>query len=224
MLLSISIFLTGRTGFLGILLGLLIIVIPTNFYEIPFFKMLKFFFKILIIVLPLFFLLKSFIPTTVLEIVEKRVLPWAFEMFQNDSQGSLETASSNELKGMYYMPPLKTALIGDGFYVSPYDNTRYYMDTDAGYMRHILFYGILGCSLMVTLYIVIFYHMFKFSNSLNSSPSVKIFVIFLCVYFFISHIKGDLLLGADMPIKALFTVYAIFTLFNKQSDSKTLIS
>lgn len=209
-LLAISVFLSGRTGILGIGFGFLIIIIPSNLKEVPFLKAVRFVGKIFIVVLPLIFFIKSFVPDKVVDIVETNVLPWAFEMFMNDSGGKIETASSNELKGMYFMPSIKTAIIGDGLYVNPYDNTRYYMDTDAGYMRHILFYGLIGCLFMVSLYAAIFYQMFKFSRGVSNSNVVKLFVLFLFFYFFISQIKGDLFIGADQPIKLLLVLYVLF--------------
>ena len=207
-LLCISIFLTARTGFLGIILGLLIILIPNNLREVPFMRITKFCGKIVLICVPLFFVILSLLPADTKEILEKNVLPWAFEMFQNDNNGKLETASSNELKEMYFAPSLKTFLIGDGYYVSPYDNTRYYMDTDAGYMRHILYYGIIGCLMVAVFYIMVFRQMFKSSIYVFNRTTVTIFILFLCGYFFVSHIKGDLFLGADMPIKLLILLYA----------------
>lgn len=211
-LLAISVFLSGRTGLLGIVFGFLIIIIPSNLKEVPFLKAVRFVGKVFVVVLPLFFFIKSFVPDQVVDIVETNVLPWAFEMFMNDSGGKLETASSNELKEMYFMPSAKTLIIGDGLYVNPYDTTRYYMDTDAGYMRHILFYGIVGCLLTAALYGIIFYQMFKFSKRISNSKDIKLFVLFLFFYFFISHIKGDLFVGADQPIKILVVLYVLFVL------------
>lgn len=209
-LIAISIFLTGRTGFLGLLLALAIIVIPSNINEIPLRKMLRFSVRIMIVILPVLFLLKSILPVTVIDMVEKDVIPWAFEIFQSNNGGKVETASSNELKSMYFWPSSKTLLVGDGYYVSPYDSTRYYMDTDAGYMRHILFYGIIGLLILLIVYANIFYKIYINFTGVSNSFSIKVFIVFLAFYFYISHIKGDLLLGADMPIKSLFLLYFIF--------------
>lgn len=44
---------------------------------------------------------------------------------------------------------------------------------------------------------------------------MKVFITLLGVYAFLMHIKGDLFSGADMPIKFIFILYAIFVLFNK---------
>lgn len=223
-LLAISVFLSGRTGMLGIVFGFLILIIPTNLREIPFVKMTKFITKILMVILPLFFFAKSFIPDNVVDIVETSVVPWAFEMFMSDNGGKLETNSSNELKEMYFMPPVKTLIMGDGLYVNPYDSTRYYMDTDAGYMRHILFYGIIGVFLTAILYGMIFYQMFNLAGKIKNLTSIRLFVVFLCIYYFVSQIKGDLFVGADQPIKILFLFYALFLSLSKSKDFSKRIS
>lgn len=65
-------------------------------------------------------------------------MDWALAPFVNFVKtGKIYTVSSNHLfKYMIFMPPTKTFLIGDGYY----DN--YYMLTDSGFMRPMLFYGI----------------------------------------------------------------------------------
>ena len=219
LLLVTSVFLSARTGLIGIILGLLILVFPSSMREVPMLKVVKFFSKLIAITIPLFFLIIIILPSEVIDIVENSVVPWAFELFQNQNAGTMETNSSNELKEMYFIPKFSTVLFGDGYYVSPYDVTRYYMDTDAGYMRHMLYYGVLGCLIMVTLYLLIFRQIYKSSNVLNKSNSVKFFSILLAFYFFLSHIKGDLFLGADMPIKSLFFLLALLTV-NKNVNER----
>lgn len=58
---------------------------------------------------------------------------WVLEPFSG------ETQSTNELASMYFMPGELTLLFGDGQYSN---GNLYYMNTDAGYMRNILFGGI----------------------------------------------------------------------------------
>jgi hypothetical protein len=220
LLLSISIFLTGRTGFIGLVLALLILVIPDNLREIPFLRFTGFWLRMIILIVPATILVIALLPRDVYEIVEKNVVPWAFELFENDSGGKLETESSNELKTMYFMPSVKTLIFGDGYYVSPFDSTRYYMDTDAGYMRHVLYYGVIGCFFIVTIYLILFYRIYKLSKQLAELRSLKIFCIFLAFYFLLSHVKGDLLMGADMPIKAIFLLLAILMIKSPVNNVK----
>lgn len=51
------------------------------------------------------------------------------------TDGSLRTLTSQ----MYWLPSIKTILFGDGYYTM---NGRYYMHTDSGIMRPILYYGL----------------------------------------------------------------------------------
>ena len=225
LLLLVSVFLAGRTGVFGILLALLILLIPVTITEVPLYKITKFVIFLCLVTVPLFFLIRSRVPDTVVNIVQKNFLPWAVEMFQNDNGAVLETRSSNELKTMYFVPSVKTILLGDGYYQNPVDKNRYYMDTDAGYMRHLFFYGFFGSILLVSLYILIFYQMYKFSSALHSSPAVRLFVIFMGIYFFVAHVKGDLLGGADMPVKALFFFYAVLiSFYSTQKNTETAVT
>ena len=220
LLLVVSVFLAGRTGIFGILLALLLLI-PVRTTEIPFYKLTKLLVFICLVTVPLFFFIRSKIPDTVADILQTKFLPWAVEMFQNDNGTVLETRSSNELKTMYFLPAAKTVLLGDGYYKNQQDPNRYYMDTDAGYMRHLLFYGIIGSVMQIFFYLVLFYQMYTFSSALQQPLATRLFVIFTAIYFFVSHIKGDLLGGADMPVKTLIFLYAVLLSFYHQEKKYT---
>lgn len=69
---------------------------------------------------------------------------WAMTPLNNFlSTGHFNNYSVDNMYSMYFLPELKTILVGDGFYSSPYTN-GYYMSTDIGFMRPLLFYGIIG--------------------------------------------------------------------------------
>lgn len=60
----------------------------------------------------------------------------------------LSTTSTAELFGeMYFRVPIKTLLIGDGYYTDPVTGA-YYMNTDSGYMRVILYTGLPGLAIL----------------------------------------------------------------------------
>ncbi len=218
LLLCCSVFLSGRTGILGIIMGIVVLIFPIKRNKLPFADLVKFSFLLLLLIIPLYFVVINFISPQVVDIVQNSVVPWAFEMFQNDSGGLLETRSSNELKTMYFWPSFWTSLFGDGYYNNPGDPTMYYMNTDAGYMRHLLFYGITGCIMQAGIYLLLFYQMFKFSSVLHPSFMVKAFLFLILVYFFVSHLKGDLFIGADMPIKFVFFLYTLFISFHSSTE------
>lgn len=222
LVLMASVFLAGRTGVLGIVFALLIMMIPVTFTEIPFYRFVRFLLLFCLITIPLFFIIKSRLPDKAVAIVETKFLPWALEMFKNDSGNMMQTKSSNELKTMYFMPSATTFLLGDGYYKDPMDTNKYYKGTDAGYMRHLLFYGIAGCFFLIILYVVLFYQMYRHSGVIGTSPAVKIFIVFIGLYFFLSHIKGDLLAGSNMPLKMLLFLYAVLLSYDIPKKGITL--
>ena len=68
-------------------------------------------------------------------------LRWVFQSFINYSeQGSFSTTSTQSLKEMYFTPNGKTLLLGDGYYTDA--DGLYYMGTDVGLSRAVLFGGI----------------------------------------------------------------------------------
>ena len=71
-------------------------------------------------------------------------LGWAFEfVFAYLEKGELETASSNQLLTMYVLPDTLTSLfIGDSRMLNP--DGSYYMHSDAGFIRHLFYWGVLG--------------------------------------------------------------------------------
>ncbi len=87
---------------------------------------------------------------------------WVFSILSNykklghfyDSDGSVETI----LTRMYWMPDLETLLVGDGFYT---DGIYYYMHTDSGIMRPILYYGAIHYIASLIAYFIIAYQLCK---------------------------------------------------------------
>ena len=76
-----------------------------------------------------------------------------FNFFEN---GSIGTSSSEVLQTMYFQVSEKTFFLGDGYWINP-NGFGYYMGTDAGYMRHILYYGLFPSLFLYLLYIYGFY-------------------------------------------------------------------
>lgn len=77
---------------------------------------------------------------------------WAFTPIINlITTGSFNNYSVNNLANMVFMPDWRTILMGDGYFTQ---NGTYYMHTDSGIMRNILFWGLLGAivSYGMTLY------------------------------------------------------------------------
>ena len=67
---------------------------------------------------------------------------WIFEPILNFfSDQDLSSSSSHMLNDMLFMPSMQQLVFGDGMYTDAYG---YYMKTDLGFMRLILYFGIPG--------------------------------------------------------------------------------
>lgn len=118
---------------------------------------------------------------------------WAFEPFVNYFEGNdFSSSSSNHLKTMYFMPSFKTFLFGDGLYTDPVTNL-YYMQTDVGFIRPILFWGIFPTLISYIIGIVTIMGICpicEYKKPCNNS-SVTILRIMLCCLMFFYEIKGE---------------------------------
>jgi hypothetical protein len=205
----IAVLMTGRTGWIGAFLSLLILFL--NFKNKNSIKSLTYLIFSLIFVTVFFiFILFKFFPE-VYEILFVSVVPYAFEMFINLYEtGFMSTSSSDHLQAMYFDVKEETYLFGDGYWANP-NGFGYYMGTDAGFMRHMLFYGIIPS---LFLYIFYLFAFFKMSYSIKHTFNNLLLFFMLCGYYFLAHYKGDFLTGSAMNIK-LFTILFVFLSIKK---------
>ena len=132
--LLLILFFTGmfiaRTTIIGLFLGLILLL-----YRIKIKRLILLLFSSISLCTLLFFSSSLF---------ENINTSWAFDFIQNFFSGGKATNSSLEtLDEMWKIDmSLKSFLIGDG--LSKYDDGSYYMHTDVGYLRNILYFGILG--------------------------------------------------------------------------------
>ena len=138
-------------------------------------------------------------------------LDWIFSAITNyrrlghfyDNTGTVETLVTK----MYWMPDIKTLFLGDGIYTV---NGEYYMKTDAGIMRPILYYGIINYALSLGAYFLIVYQYSKrvVQDNVNQFSRKYVNIIFgICVVMtMVFEIKGEsfwMLLGMLCPIALL---------------------
>ena len=77
-----------------------------------------------------------------------------FEVFINRiTKGTFRTTSTDTLWSMYFKIPFETFIAGDGIYTNA--DGSYYMFTDSGYMRQILFIGVIGLFLLIVMQLCI---------------------------------------------------------------------
>ncbi len=137
------------------------------------------------------------------------VLPWATEFINNIMTGSSGTSSSDSLFDMYFWVEGKTFLFGDGYYSDPNNSDRYYMGTDAGYMRPILYYGLLTFFPQILL---LLYCTLKSKGFINIS-------MVICFILFICNIKGQFIyFGSSMEkVLILFFIISIHSKGNRHA-------
>ncbi|AOR24748.1 oligosaccharide repeat unit polymerase [Clostridium taeniosporum] len=197
---------TARTGLIGVFISFLILVInyKKKYKECINIRKIKFIlFLFIICFISIVFL--NLIFSDFIILVQEKIIPFAFEAFINLFRNkSFEMSSTNVLKQMYFPVSFKTLIIGDGRYINE-NGIGYYMSTDAGYMRHLLFSGIFS----VFLYDFYFKIFNKIKNNIKylNYKRLNIIISFLAVYYFLVHAKGDLLTGGNMAIKVLVLIY-----------------
>lgn len=213
LLILFSIVTSGRTGLIGVALSFTIFLF--SFAKVR--KNVLKYTLILIFTPYIAYESLSYISPGVYKSMNEKLLPWAFEAYYNYMEsGSLTTESSDYLiENFYFDVNESTLLFGDGRYR---DGNEYYMDTDAGYMRHVLFFGLLGSSILILSYLRLCYIGFKRGNSPYS------IIITLCViYNLIVHYKGDVLLNSLLNMRLmvlLFLVYTYSSVYSFENDQK----
>lgn len=144
---------------------------------------------------------------------------FAFEGFFNLIEtGEWEIDSNEKLKTMIVFPEnLKTWIIGDGYFINPYNSDPYYvgyqpggyyMGTDIGYCRFIFYFGLIGLLAFSSFFI------FVARECTSVLPDYKLLILFV------------LLLGFVIWLKVATDVFLVFALLlcigNMQDETPQL--
>jgi hypothetical protein len=215
----VGIMFSGRTGWFGIGLAVLMYFYLNGFND--YLSTIKTKFSRLAISLSVLVLFVIFfVNPSIIKTINNFLLPFAFELFINFfSQGDLTASSFEYTQKMYYQVSPSTFFLGDARWDAlPGKLYQYYGQTDAGYMRHMLFYGAIGSLILYTMYIFLFKYMYRIGKKVFGKPYAVLSVV-LCIYFFVAHWKGDFLNGSNMNIKFLFlllnyTIVSVYGLNN----------
>lgn len=182
-------------GRAGLLVSLLMVAIGV-LYLVVVYKQYKLFYSIIgsIVLLFLFITLLSNFNGTI-----SSWYNWAMEPFISLFEtGEIETASTNQLWDMWFIPDLKTIFLGDGYYSSP-SHSGYYMETDVGYLRPLLFFG---------LFFTVIYYLLPFTlsfNLVNNNKENKLLITMLILAILIFEVKGEVVFKF-LPIIAMIFV------------------
>jgi hypothetical protein len=207
----VAVMMAGRSGLFGVAFSLLILIYAFKNTD-ALKRAVYFLFGIFLILGIGLICLLAINPKDVMAVFNDKVIAFAFEMFINYSEtGQFETHSSNVLKTMYFPISLKTFIVGDGYFMHPHIPGSYYMHTDAGYMRHVLFYGIFPSLILYCSYA------FGFLAMVLKTWHNKFFagvVLLIGGYFFLAQYKGEFFLTT--MITKLFFVLFVYVMNSKR--------
>ncbi len=200
-LIIFSVVTSGRTGLIGVALSFAVFALSFIYVRKRVIRYL-----VILVFMPLLaYESLSVISPQVYNKLNERLLPWAFEAYYNYLEsGEITTESSDYLLDNFYFDVSEqTMLYGDGRYK---DGNEYYMDTDAGYMRHILFFGLLGSSILIFSYLRLALISYLRGNSVYST------IVIICIaYNFLVHYKGDVLLNSLINMRLAVVLFLVFT-------------
>lgn len=113
-----------------------------------------------------------------------------------NGNGFATSSSTHMFKDMYFKMPFFTLLFGDGWYTV---KTGYYMSTDVGVMRPILYMGIPG---LIMLFLIQ-----KQILELGDGIEKKIYFV-LWIYLIIAQLKGEAI-GFSLLVINILTLYSL---------------
>ena len=188
----------GRTCIVGILIALIVLI-----YSIIKEKssIEKNFFRNVLAILLMVILMSMIVLMYNNKIVQiEYFINYAGEFVRNlfNGKGLTSTSTTHLFSEMYFKIDLSTFIKGTGRYVN--ENGSYFMGTDAGYMRNILFFGVLGFLMLFILQTMYFYVNKKHGR----------FQRMVCLWYLaILHIKGETL-GFLIMVESILVIYMFY--------------
>lgn len=196
----------GRTAILAFIFGFFLI-----FLQSLNFKLFKNINKYIFISFSFFSILIYILSTSDhFSTTFERYINYAFQPVINFlDTGSFSVSSTEKLKEMYFIPnEISTVLFGDGLYTT--ENGYYYMNTDSGYLRFILYFGMFGSLIPYLAFIIFLVYTLRLTRKLNSN--LKLFFFFIMIMTFILQFKGEVVFYNIYYMKIIFILsfYYIF--------------
>lgn len=186
--LSFGAFSAGRTAFIGIMFFLILLPVFTFSLQVTKKKIIQGFSLFLFLSISITSYLIIFKDKVQSNDSMKRFMKYMFQFM--DGTNSKRTKSltqkipslDNLFNHMYFKLNKDQLLLGDGKFT---ENGYYYMHTDAGIMRNLLFWGIIGS---IMLYSFFFAFVLLKTKKKTNSRYLGILIIVLCVIF---EVKGQ---------------------------------
>lgn len=205
----IGCFFYGRVSLVGMLLGSVLIVWTADSIG----KTLQIIAIILIFIFGLLTVLNMASQSNESLVVWQE---WAFSIVKQlfVEKKVTDYSATHLVEDMYYMPEFLTILLGDGEYTNA--NGSYYGHTDAGFMRLILYGGILELLIIYSLLI----YLARMIARVSESVVFKKFVFLATILFFVLEMKGESYHRAIMMLYSLFLIQEYKTMKHNHYECK----
>lgn len=134
-----------------------------------------------------FYVSLEFINNPVLDAWKLWLLEPVEAFFTSLELGQISFGSSGDklAYGMYFMPSFDTLIFGDGRYLNV--DGSYYMHTDAGYMRGMLYFGVIGLLFLYGIYFLLCLWGIHRSSEIYKKYMCEVILLLL----FLEEYKGD---------------------------------
>jgi hypothetical protein len=219
-LLMVGAAFAGRTAWVGLVTALAMSVVFL-FIKKPkriFYQTMK---AIVIMSVALLLIYNVFLTPAIKNQLETTIFPFAFEFFYSyEEDKEFRTSSTDVLiENFYYSLPYETVMYGKGKFFNL--DGSYFGHTDAGYMRTIMFGGILFTLSLIIYQSLYFLKPLALARKGEDHESKMDFIFFLTLFvtMFIFEYKG-LIIGNNKAMDATFCLIGI-AYITKYFNSKT---
>ena len=147
----------------------------------------------------------------------KFIFDWMFSivltLFENEGLGDVQGIKVIG-ENYYWIPSFSTFLLGDGRYAGM-NGEGYYMATDAGYMRRLLFFGFP----MSILYYLSFIGYFLLNIIRISNKYFKQILLIILIVLMILQYKGDIFIDGGETLRLSFLLIYAFRNEEKKNEN-----
>lgn len=221
-ILFIGNFFGGRTGYIGLIVGLVGFFI----YKKSFKVFLRFASYLIVLITAIIYLYNtSLLPLSAKLLIDQRVLPFVFEAFYNyeDNQGFQTSSSTSLIRDHYFVIEPRTFILGDGQFTQftapgSGEATGHYKQTDAGFMRIVLYGGIFFQLLMFLWFLISIWPFYK-----SSDKADRYLFYMLLVYSTLFHVKTISYAYATFNNRLMFIVLFYYLTMHYSSKTRNIV-
>lgn len=198
LILLTSAFFVGRTVVIGLSFSILYFI----FYAGNVHK-LKFIYKIFMMIVMFSVIIFNLLNNELQQFIVDIILPQVFDIYSNSKANS-------SLSRLYEMLSISinemTFILGDGLYMK---NGHYYMHTDSGYFRQLLYGGMFFVLLNFIYQIFYFLYGKLYFTTRREKKNFFLFSLLIFLYLSVLHVKGEVIGSGGKMLMVILMLYGI---------------